>query len=63
MDIASKHGLITHCKTTVSRDDEQLREELAELDGRLVGQRYDLIKVDADRGEVREVVDWLRQSV
>lgn len=63
MDIASKHGLITHCTTTASVTDSQLRTNLKKLDERLVEQRYDAIEVDAERVEMREVVDWLRASV
>ncbi|KAI5451873.1 hypothetical protein NCC49_001175 [Naganishia albida] len=63
MDIASKHGLITSCTTTASVTDSQLRTDLKKLDDRLVEQRYDAIEVDAERVEMREVVDWLRASV
>ena len=63
MDISSKHGVITHCATTTSTDDNALRADLEKLDGRLVGMRYDAIEVDSRSGVTQEVVDWVRESL
>lgn len=62
--MTSKHGVITHCKSSTTNEDEELRASLSELDRRLVGQRYDAIELDTGKGRVTDqVVSWLRQSI
>ncbi|KAJ9109342.1 hypothetical protein QFC21_000671 [Naganishia friedmannii] len=67
--ITSKHAIITHCVIETSAVNQGLQGTIAELQSKLVGQRYDDVPPISDAGDrtgttiESEIRTWLRRSV